>query len=292
MNIVVFRIISAVAALVLGGLIGGILSGFDRLFAARMQRRQGPPILQPFYDVSRFFQTKAYIVNGLQNFLVIAHLVFLLLSIGIIYTGQDILLSIFSLTLSEMFMCLAAFSASAPYSNMSAQREMLQMTCTEPLLLLICIGFYLCTGSFMVHDIVAADLPAIVRTPGIFLAFLVILPIELRKSPFDVSTSHHAHQEMVKGITTDISGSIMGFVELSEWYELFLMDTLVGLFFLTSNPLSIIGAVAAALVVMFIMTLVDNVFPRVRWERMLAFAWGTTFIAGGANLLILMLLTH
>lgn len=284
--------IIVVVTLLAAPLIGGLLSGTDRFFSARMQRRQGPPVLQPFYDLSKFFQKKAYIVNGLQHFLVIGHLLFLMMSIGIIYAGQDILLAVFSLTLAEMLLCIAAYSASAPYSNMSAQREMLQMACAEPVLLLICIGLYLSSGSFMVSDIVSMELPAIVKTPGIFLSFLVILPIELRKSPFDVSTSHHAHQEMVKGVTTDISGSVLGVVELSEWYELFLMATLTGLFFLCRSPLSLIPAIAAALIVLFGMTLCDNVFPRVRWERMLTVTWMTTLVAGGGNMLLLMLLIN
>ena len=142
-SIVLKLAMAVISILLLGPFVGGLLSGTDRFLSARMQRRQGPPVLQPFYDISKFFQKKAYIVNGLQHFLVVGHLLFLMLSIGIIYAGQDILLSVFSLTLAEMMLCLAAFSASAPYSNMSAQREMLQMACAEPILLLLCIGLYL-----------------------------------------------------------------------------------------------------------------------------------------------------
>lgn len=277
--------------IVAGPLLGGLMSGCDRFLAARMQRRQGPPITQAFSDLYKFFQKKSYIVNGLQEFLVIGHLMFVMLSGWIIYAGQDILLAIFSLTLGEMFLCLAAFSASAPYSNMAAQRELLQMACTEPMLLLTAIGFYLNSGSFMVSDIISSnDIPVIVTCPGMFVGFFIILIIELRKSPFDVSSSHHAHQEMVKGITTDISGKLMGWVELAEWYEIFLMFTFTGLFFLCSNPWSILWAILAATAVMFCMTLIDNCFPRVKWERMLAFVWGTTFIFAGGNLLVLMLL--
>ena len=46
-------IIKAVLYLVLAPLLGGLLSGTDRLIAARMQGRQGPPIIQPFYDVNK-----------------------------------------------------------------------------------------------------------------------------------------------------------------------------------------------------------------------------------------------
>jgi len=37
--------------------------------------------------------------------------------------------------------------------------------------------------------------------PGIFLGFLYTLEIKFRKSPFDLSASHHAHQELVRGMT-------------------------------------------------------------------------------------------
>ena len=275
---------------ILGPFLGGLLSGVDRVFSARMQRRQGPPLLQPFADYAKFMQKKAYIINGLQTFLITGHLIFVILAGWILYAGQDILLSIFSLTLSEMFLCMAAFSASAPYSNMSAQRELLQMACTEPMLLMSAIGFYLSSGSFMVTDIVAQKTPAIIHVPGFFLGFLVILVVELRKSPFDVSTSHHAHQEMVKGVTTDITGSLMGIVELSEWYEYFLMFSYVALYFVSSNPLSLLVGILMGCLVMFLMTLIDNTFPRVRWERMLSVCWATTLIFAGGNLLLLTLL--
>ena len=34
---------------------GGLLAGLDRKLAARMQRRVGPPVVQPFYDVLKLF---------------------------------------------------------------------------------------------------------------------------------------------------------------------------------------------------------------------------------------------
>ncbi len=283
------RIIIGFLAVFAAPFIGGILSGLDRMIGARMQRRQGPPLLQPFYDFYKLTKKRANIMNGLQIFLVIGHLMFVALSIWIVYTGEDLLLAVFSLTLAEMLFCLVAFSASAPYSNMSAQRELLQMACAEPMLLLMAIGFYMANGSFKVMDILHSSSPAILKTPGMFAGFLVILVIELRKSPFDVSTSHHAHQEMVKGITTDIAGSVMAYVEVAEWCELFLMATFTGMYFICGNPLSFLAAAAAAALVLFLMTLVDNTFPRVRWERMLWMSWGSTFIFAGVNLLILTL---
>ena len=55
---------------------------------------------------------------------------------------------------------------------------------------------------------------------GIFIGFVFILTIKFRKSPFDLSMSHHAHQELVRGLTNRIShGRTLGWIEISHWYE-------------------------------------------------------------------------
>ena len=42
-----------IAYLLFAPLLGGLLDGTDRIISARMQRRKGPSILQPFYDLWR-----------------------------------------------------------------------------------------------------------------------------------------------------------------------------------------------------------------------------------------------
>ena len=48
---IIKTIISVIAYLILAPFVGGFLAGLDRKLSARMQRRVGPPVLQPFYDV-------------------------------------------------------------------------------------------------------------------------------------------------------------------------------------------------------------------------------------------------
>ena len=43
--------VHVISALVAGPLLGGLISGLDRIITARLQSRIGPPVLQPFYDV-------------------------------------------------------------------------------------------------------------------------------------------------------------------------------------------------------------------------------------------------
>ena len=269
---------------------GALLEGLDRKVAARMQGRKGPSLFQPLYDIHKLFCKQSVVVNSVQDFLVCGFLVFVVFTGALFFWGGDILLVFFALTLAGIFFIMSACSANAPYSSMGAQRELMQMMAYEPMVLLTAIGFYIATGSFSVRQIAQAPVSAICYLPGFFVGFLFILTIKFRKSPFDISTSHHAHQEMERGITTELSGNILALVTLSHWYENVFLLGVVGLFIINSSWVSIPAAILVCLAAFLFETLVDNVFPRVKWQEMLKWTWIVTLAAGGINLMIVMLI--
>ncbi len=282
-----WMIIKALLYILLAPVIGGLMSGLDRVFSARMQGRQGPPVVQPFFDVNKLLHKQTTVVNSIQVLFVTVYLIFTIFTGALFFAGGDMLLVFFALSMSEVMLVLAAFSTNGPYSIMGAQRELLQMMCYEPMTLLVAIGFYYANGSFMVDELITKPIPAIVQIPGFFIGFVFILIIKLRKSPFDLSTSHHMHQEMVKGLTTDLSGSNLALVEIAEWYDTVLMLGIVGLFFINNNPISRLWAIIAVAVVFFLETLIDNLFPRVKYKTMLIVTWSVILVFAGTNLLIL-----
>ena len=73
---IIKAIISVVAFLVLGPFLGGLLAGLDRKLSAKMQRRVGPPVLQPFYDVGKLFQKEKQTPTRFQDFYVLLFVVF------------------------------------------------------------------------------------------------------------------------------------------------------------------------------------------------------------------------
>ena len=264
-------------------ILGGLLSGLDRKVTARMQARVGPPVWQPFYDVLKLLQKENLVVRRSQNFYILFFLVFTIFTGGLFFTGGDILLFIFAFTLAAIFFVLAGFKASSPYSFVGAQRELIQMVSYEPIVILCAVGMYMVTGSFYVADIAAFKKPLIIYLPGLFAAFVYILAIKFRKSPFDLSTSHHAHQELVKGITTEFSGRALAMIEVAHWYETVFVLGIVYLF-LASNSLL---AAALALAVYFFEVLVDNSFARFKWQLALSSAWAIALILGMGNIIIL-----
>lgn len=283
------QIIGALLFVILAPVVGGLVAGIDRKVTAHMQGRVGPPILQPFYDIFKLFEKESVVVRPEINFYIFCYLVFLVITGAIFFAGEDILLVIFALTLAHVFIVIAAFASSSPYSHVGAERELLMMMAVEPMLILAAAGMYMATGSFFVADIIAYQGMGggllVSSIPLLFLGVVYILTIKLRKSPFDISTSHHAHQELVKGLTTEFAGPTLGMYEIAHLYETVFLLGFVWLFF-AGAP--ILGIVVVA-VVYFLEILIDNTNTRAKWQFALRSAWLVALILGAVNLALLVL---
>ncbi len=277
----------AVGFLVFGPVLGALLAGIDRRLTARMQSRRGPPLLQPVYDVLKLFEKDTLVVTRLQTLYLWGFLFFMVISGFILFLGSDLLLSLFALTVSGIFLCLAAYATNSPYSNIGSSRELMLMMAYEPMLIMVPLGFFLVADSFRVSDIVAGEPWQVLQLSGILIGFLFVLTIKLRKSPFDLSSSHHGHQELVKGITTDLSGSDLALVEIGHWYENTILLAWLYLFF---APLGVVWALPIALVLFFAEVLIDNTHARLTWTSTLKGTWSVTALFGVTNLMLLPLI--
>ena len=283
-------IICAILYFILAPFAGGLLNGIDRKLTARMQGRKGPSILQPFYDVHKLIKKDVLRINNMQYIFVWGFLILVIITGVMFFAGADLLLVFFTLTTAAMFLVLEASTTNTPYSVLGSQREITQMLSYEPMVLITAVGFYMATGSFHVAKIITADIPAVVYLPGVFFGFLYILTIKLRKSPFDISTSHHAHQELVKGITTEISGKMLAVIEITHWYENVFLMGVIGLFIVHNAWWSIPLAILVIAIAYFIEILIDNTSARVKWDVMFKSSWIITIVAGVLNIVVLQIL--
>ena len=281
-------VLYAIGYVILAPFIGGFLEGVDRKISARMQRRVGPPLLQPFYDVIKLFNKETISVDSAQTFLLLTYFILMVVTGVMFFSGSDILMCFFVLSTAATFLYFAGVITSSPYSSIGAQRELIQMMAYEPAVLLTCVGFYLAAGSFNVTEIASADLSYILYLPGFFIAFVFILTIKMRKSPFDTSTSHHMHQELVKGITTEMGSKNLALFQITEWYENVFLMGVVCLFVINRSWISILVSVLVFLLVYFAEILIDNSNARMKWQDMLIITWIVTFFSAGVNLVVLM----
>ncbi len=283
-------LIATVAFCVLAPIVGCILAGLDRVITARMQGRVGPPVLQPYYDVRKLLQKDEVSVNGVDGMYMTAALVFTMFAGGIFFSGGNLLMSAFIITMAALFFIIAAYSSRSPYAELGAARETLQVMAYEPMVLFFAVAFFVAAGTFNVAGAFDLAQPVITKIWLAYLGFMFILTIKLRKSPFDLSYSHHAHQELVKGVTTEMSGKTLAKVEVMHWCETVLFLGWTGLFFVYANPASIVFAIIGALVAWFLEIWIDNNFARVKWQAMLKCAWIVGLVCGGINIAVLMLL--
>ena len=284
---IIKTVISIIAYLILAPIVGGLLAGLDRKFSAKMQRRVGPPVLQPFYDVFKLFEKEDQTVTKVQDFYVLIFVVFVIVSGAIFFGGGDMLLVIFTLTLASAFLIIAAYSSNSPYAEIGAERELLQMMAYEPMVLMTVIGFYMCCGSFAVKDVLAGTSMPFLPMIGLFIGFLFILTIKFRKSPFDLSMSHHAHQELVKGLTTEFSGKTLGWIEVSHWYENVFLLGFVFLFFANGTVWGTVIGFVVALLTYFFEVVIDNSFARMKWQFAFKSAWIVALVFGVINIFVL-----
>lgn len=277
MNILIRILLILIAA----PIVGCLLSGIDRKINARFQGRKGPSIFQPFYDFVKLMHKENIVVSKYQNVYVIIYLMFVIASIIMFFFNMDLLMIIFVFTIANIAFIVGAMSTGSPYAKLGAQREIMAMLSYEPILIFFIVGIYMLTGTFKISRLLQASSPMILYTPLIFIAMIYIMCIKFKKSPFDLSTSHHGHQELVKGLTTEISGPAMGIIELTHWYEATFLMALMSLF----CSKNIILGILIALITYFIAIIVDNIWARLTWEWMVKTTWGVVVVISIVNIL-------
>jgi len=255
---------------------GGLIAGVDRILTAKCQSRVGPPLLQPFYDTAKLWGKETRVANVWIAFCSWMYFTAAATSCVMFFLQSDLLIIFFVQAVGAVFLVIGALSVPSPYSQIGGQRELLQVVAYEPLLILVFVGIYLATGSFNISSVYELKSPLMLQNGVVpmVLLFVVLgyaLTIKLRKSPFDISGSHHAHQEIVRGVFTEYSGRYLALVEIAHWYEVVLVLGVVALFWATSWY---------GIVILLVLTygaeiLIDNITARLTWRAMLGKLWAT-----------------
>jgi ech hydrogenase subunit B len=264
-------------------IIAGLLMGIDRKLTARMQNRMGPPLLQPFYDLIKLWGKEPFITNLIQPTLAFGYLAFTFTGIVLISLQEDLLFILYTVVIADVCLAIAAYSTKSPYSNLGGKRELLSMLAIEPIMVLTAIGVHLITGSFLISAIFTHPTPLLLVLPAAFAVQIIVLVIDMKKSPYDISGSGHAHQALVRGVYTEFSGYTQALVEFGHWLKVYFTLSLISLFWAQNI---IIGAILA-FSLFFVAVLIDNIYPRLDWKDMLKTSWTFGFLLILVNLIIL-----
>lgn len=232
------KLLAGTALLFLVLLLAMLYDGIDRVVHARMQRRMGPPYLQPFYDVMKLFvkenivprRAVAWVFNSAPLLAVTAVLmVFLYIPMGsmpaILSTGGDVILIIYLFALSAVAMVVGGFASGSPYSNIGAQREMVLMMSYElPLAIVVTSLAYFAYKNgvpgepFSLATFTAMPIWQVANWMGILglfallVALMAVVPAEVGKVPMDMA---EAKTEILEGLISEYSGRNLAMFKLT-----------------------------------------------------------------------------
>ncbi len=279
--------------------VGLLLCGIDRKLVARMQKRVGPPILQPFYDFFKLCGKETILPAAASKTMYLAApivglaaLVVLQLFIPIYgwaaFSGMaDIIVILYLLLIPAMSVMLGGAASGSPYAGIGLSREMVTViSCELPLVLvLLAIGkvvggdfvtfsftniaaYQLENGSLITH---ASLIPAAI-------AFLLIIPGETGSHPFDTA---EAETEICEGVLAEYSGAPLAVYKLSHGIKILTMTSLFTALFLGGVGTGIIAVDAiivfaiSVVIVAVVVSLVHAITARLKIEQVFKYYWTT-----------------
>lgn len=289
--------------------VGLLLCGIDRKLLARMQKRVGPPILQPFYDFFKLMG-KETIIPAQANrtvFLVapligLAALVIIQMFIPIFsfsaFSGMaDIIVILYLLLIPALAAIMGAAATGSPYAGVGLSREMVVIiSCELPLVLVLLsvaktVGDAMGTGlCFSLSEIAAYQavngslITKLSMIPAA-IAFMLVIPGETGNHPFDAA---EAETELCEGMLAEYSGAPLGVYKLSHAVKMLTLTSLFVALFLGGIGTGIVIVDAIIMVALCVVltavciSLVHAITARLKIEQIFKYYW--TVVSGLALL--------
>jgi NADH-quinone oxidoreductase subunit H len=196
----------------------------ERKALAVMQRRIGPPFMQPFFDFLKLMGKEVPERSGLSGRLMKLWPILALASaagaVGLLpviaHSGGfagDLILLLSLLELPSMFIIAAGFSSRSLWGELGSSREAVMSVSYNLLFLMAVVGIGAAQHTFSLQEL--AQSPSPLRWLGI-VAILICLPAKLHINPFSVT---NAEQEIYAGPMTEYAGAELAMWELAHGLE-------------------------------------------------------------------------
>jgi formate hydrogenlyase subunit 4 len=207
-------------------LLAPLLTGFVRKVKARLLRRQGPPLLQPYLDLVRLLRKEAVLAdNASWLFRVIPYLVFATTWVAAALVPTFAIGLLFSWT-ADLIAIIALLGAA---------RFFLALTLAEPAMIMIVFTLALIAGSTQLSSIAALMLSSGVGlrvSLGLALIALIMVAIaENARVPVDNPATHLELTMVHEAMVLEYSGRHLAVIELAASLKLLLYMSLIACVF-------------------------------------------------------------
>jgi len=299
MKAVIWMIVGGLANVGLVLLVAPLAQGVLRKVTARIQSRQGPPLLQPYFDLLKLLgkeDIESGESPGMQRFAAYLSLAAILAVACLVPMGfsapmngaGDVILLIYLLTLCGICTLLAGLAAGSTYSLVGISREMMSMIVLEPLFAIALVVGALHAQSFRLNEVLSGSVYAVAGTPYSGLIMLVVMVLSfqafVQRVPFDIS---EAETELMEGPLVEYSGPKLALFKYAHMAKLIIYSALFVTLFVPWGsglflPLAWLLFWAKVFVLVLLVTVVAATHARYRIDQAIRFfagLVGVSFVA-------------
>ena len=275
---------------------GLFVSWTERKLTARLQWREGPPMLQPLYDLQKLFVKETLIPSNayFSIFILMPLLAFssMLLAgtwLGLVqfrlsggFSG-DLIALVYILTIPSLSVVFAGAASGNPLAALGSSREMKLVLAYELIFWISLAIPVIKTGGLLeMNNIIAyqsVNRPIIYSFSGLigFILALVCIHAKMGKVPFDIA---EAETEIAAGAYIDYSGFLLGMFKMTQMMALVVLPLLLlEVFWGGANLLKY------PLVILLII-LLENTNPRLKITQVMRLFWFYLLPAGVLGIIL------
>lgn len=228
-------------------LLAPLLTGFIRKVKARLLRRRGPPMLQPYLDLMKLARKEVIVAESASwLFRVAPYIVFATtwvaaalvptFATGLLFSWSADLIAITALLGSaRFFLALAGMDVGTSFGGIGSSREMMFASLAEPALIMIVFSLALIAGSTQLSTVAGfMQSPVVGLRISLALALIAMVIVAIAENariPVDNPATHLELTMIHEAMVLEYSGRHLAMIELSSQLKLLLYTSLIACVF-------------------------------------------------------------
>jgi len=235
------------AQMVLVLLLAPLLTGYVRKVKARLLRRQGPPLVQPYLDLARLVRKEVVLAESASwLFRTIPYLIFAATWVaaslvptfrtGLMFSWSADLIALTALLGSgRFFLALAGMDVGTSFGGIGSSREVMIASLAEPAMIMMVFTLALIAGSTQLSTMASfMASPAVGLRVSLGLGLIALIMVAIAENgriPIDNPATHLELTMVHEAMVLEYSGRHLALIELSSSLKLILYISLVACLF-------------------------------------------------------------
>lgn len=275
-------------------LLAPLLTGFVRKVKARLTRRKGASLVQPYLDLIRLMRKESVLAeNASWLFRVAPYLVFASTWVaaalvptfagGLVFSWTADLIAIIALLgFGRFFLALAGMDVGTSFGGIGSSREMMIASLAEPAMLLTIFTLALVAGSTQLSTVAALmSSPEVGLRVSLGMALVALVMVAIAENariPVDNPATHLELTMVHEAMILEYSGRHLAMIEFAASLKLLLYVSLIACVFApwsiaasAASPLSFVAGAAAYVVKIgigaFLLALFETAIAKMRVFR-------------------------